>query len=465
MLVINNVSLEEPPKVGPQCDGAFLKTLLKSLIEFRFDNVGALESFLVDHAKDHKEAQRKFEEPRYQKLFSPILDVEVTEDLGAVKWRYKLKVKTKHGDFEIELFTSVKRHALLSFLSHHSTPRNPKEKNTLVRDADLLRKCFGIYCNKVVTSLKMRGYAFRFDAQQFNKETIESAMVISCDSKPISEDPGQRLELHVFPSSGPEVAIIDDHKKYDALVTFLLWFFRTEQCSGAASGYSKVEKIKREQGQQNYDEYVKNLQKSADFAREQYKALKSAGVDLDKPIVPKDAAAIDRKAHGWAVQAAKVTHALLAAHGQVARVETTKRNAIANPAKPNTNKAAKDKHVAGQIMFKTHKAEVKAKSADMPWAQLAWLLQGHLQKDIGEIKVVIENHTINKAKNASLVAVGPEDSAIAHSLSMKERLDREEDRAALNGATELHDKINQAIKWYDLAIKSGIPLLASVKPA
>ena len=269
---------------------------------------------------------------------------------------------------------------------------------------------------------------------------------------------------HVFPSGGPEVVEINDHKKYDALVTFLLWFFRTEQCTGAAAGYSKVEKIRREQGQQNYQDYVKGLQKTADFVREQYKLLRDAGVDLSQPITKAAADKPDKKAHGWAMQAAKVTHSLLAAHGLVPRVATAKRDAIANPAKPNPNTAPKAEHTAGQVMFKTHKAEVKGKSADIPWPELAWLLDGRLQRDIGEIKIAIDSYKIDKAAKASLVAVVPEDTGMAHTRTMKDRLDHEEDRAALDGATDLHEKINQAVRWFGVAVVSNDPLLASVKP-
>jgi len=147
MLSIANANAV-PPKVDPAYE-AFVQTLVQSKIEFAFKDGTAFQAFLAEHLKDHKEAQRKFEEVRYQKLFSPIPDVVVTEDYGPVKWRLVLKVKTRHGDFDIELFTSIKRHALLSFMSNYSTPRNPKEKNSLVRDDLLMQKCLLEYGNRV----------------------------------------------------------------------------------------------------------------------------------------------------------------------------------------------------------------------------------------------------------------------------------------------------------------------------
>lgn len=93
---------------------------------------------------------------------------------------------------------------------------------------------------KVIDRLQDRGHAFRLDASEFNNVELKTWMVMECDSKPISEDPSRKLEMHCFPSHGSEVKRIDDHKKYDALVTFLLWFYRTDQRVGEASGYNSM---------------------------------------------------------------------------------------------------------------------------------------------------------------------------------------------------------------------------------
>lgn len=100
----------------------------------------------------------------------------------------------------------------------------------------------------------------------------------------------------------------------------------------------------------------------------------------------------------------------------------------------------------------------------MPWPELAWLLDGRLQRDIGEIKIVIDGYRSDKAARASWVAAEPEDKGMAHTRTMKDRLDQEEDRAALDGTSDLHDEINQAIRWYGVVVASNDPLLASVKP-
>lgn len=457
MITINGGS-HLPAVPGQHTD--FVATLTKSPIQFVFKNETAFLQFLDDHAADHTGAPAKFKDTRYQRLFSPITGITCAARMSAAKWGHELKIATQHGDFDAYVFMSPKRHVLLSFLSNFKTPRTAKERNSVVRDADKLKACLETYRDLIVAALLKRGYAFRFDAKMFNTTLLNGDMVLEYDRVPISEDPARTTELHCYPASGPEVRNINDHLQYDALVTFLLWFFRTDQCTGEAAGYSEVEKIRREQKDTNYQQYVAKLQRVANETKKHYADLAKAGVDLKKTATTADG--VHPSANGHAVNAAKKMHALLAAHGEVPRTDLPLRSAATDTDKPNLNKAAKTSP-AGTVLFKTHKFEVSSKSKDIPWTVLEWLLHGHLQRDLGEIKIVIESYKVDKSKYASL-ATPPagEDRTQAHSLPVKQRIGKEADRMAQGGATDLLEKINVALKWYRMAEASPNAMLNGI---
>lgn len=76
---------------------------------------------------------------------------------------------------------------------------------------------------------------------------------------------------------------------------------------------------------------------------------------------------------------------------------------------------------------------------------------------------MIEGYKVDQAKYKSLVTGGGEDLLNAKTRPIKDRVKTEGDRAAMEGAKTAHDKVNQALKWYDAALNCGVPLLQPLK--
>jgi hypothetical protein len=457
MLILNKKTITTIDDIGkptPADHKAFLTGLIESPLQFAFATFEELETFLKDNLNDFKGAEKKFRDPNYQPLFERIAAIGVTVNEDAANLSHKLTVKTdKSSSFEITVFTSKKRHLLLSFMQNQFTERRVLEKNSIVRDATLFRDTFDKLVGLLKDALLARKYAFGFDPRVVQKICSGWTVAFETDSLPLNLDPSKGLDVHCYPSTGAEVRQLN-RAEYDAVVTFLLWFFRTEQTMCYGVVYNSVKHNRFEHGDESptYKGFLASLDKKAAAVQTNLSELvKLCPLDAAKSYSEADLAALTtikstKQLLPFSTKAITGLYELMVQHGVVPQVTSSlvERDAVRNPSKPNLLKAAKPA-APGKLLFKTHKVEVKSHLASMPWPVLAWLLEGHLQVDLNEIQVRIEAHKVDKTRHPNLAT----QIMTADDNTKRALIDRDKVSTTLNNLLAL----------YNTAQTAGIDLL------
>ncbi|BCF96938.1 hypothetical protein PPGU19_015070 [Paraburkholderia sp. PGU19] len=462
LTIANQKTTAPNPSYGDQ---AFQTCLIESKIAFEFATVEHLKTFLKDRAIDFTNAKTKFEDPQYQALFSPIIGFAYEDRSSKSQLSTLLKIKTIVGVFEVELFVSLKRHALISFTNNYVTPRDAKQMNSIVRDAVLLKKCFDEYVALLTAEAQKQGYFFQVAPQKLNNTMIFGAMTMSSDSLPISQIPAKGFKVHVFPSGGPEVRMIPDHAQYKAMVTFLLWYYRTDECTGMTQTVDEVTRMELKLGGENlqYKSYVQRLDKLAAQVKQSCSELKKGGVDFAKVYADGE---VDRALHKPAGDGCKALYELLYKHGVIPSLQAPTRLASRNPDAAKAYKAPiVDK--TNTVIFKTHKVEVCSTLKHMPWDIIAWLLEGKLAIDLSsgkpQVRLMLEAYKVDKEKYKS---VSHDDNAevIRKMSHMKTRADvtKELIESFASPSKKPHEKINRFIELYQVAVTSNIDRLKDI---
>lgn len=395
MLTIDSTNITEPVEELPRTD------LQKKMIEAPYDIVfasnDALSKFLTKNATALTTYPQVLTEPGYQRMLSPIKSITIEVKEYADTWERNLKIITQHGDLKIRIFCVIKRHLLTAYLTDQFTKAKAKLNNSIVRDGDLFKECFNDYANMARDRLLEAGMVFGFGMNDLNEKAIRGAICVETKDPPMEKaDPTRmELDLHVYPSKGPEVRVINDQEQFDALLTFLRWYFRVDHAVKNTMGINVLNNQK--EGSLNYDSVKKGLENDRNQILKDLVTIGKTGFDFSaKHYASLDDIKADEKQHskiaGMSRKCILKLTEISAKLGVTPYVKTAERPrvSVTSLEKGENPYKAPKASTPGALHFKTHKLEVHAKLGKLPKEDLAWVLYGKLQTGVSVDDIIID---------------------------------------------------------------------------
>lgn len=316
-------------------------------------------------------------------------------------WCVPLDVNTDKGSQTVNVYCSVKRHLITTFMRSQFTQVDHKLVNIAVRDGDVFATKLAAYAAHQARKIKDNCMLYGYDPKAADAGFADAEIKFETDTI-FMPSTGWALPnpIHAFPASGSLTRALsqDEHK---ALVTFLLWFFRTEEHLSEGESFNKISRLEGAHATLAEKEVETNTRR----AKAALQLLKN-DYKLDFPV---GADKVDETAKGLEItfqankklkhyrqllaEAGQCLHQVLAATGEIP--------AITKPMVVSKNKAAgikAESKVGGpDVRFKTHKVEVKAQIGFLSPELVAWAIEGHTAVSANNILTAISTST--KVKN------------------------------------------------------------------
>jgi Domain of unknown function (DUF4157) len=342
---------------------------------------------------------------RFKLFFAPIVGASAaaTAVKALAKWTVDITVNTKGGTCTIPVFSSVKRHLVLSFMENQFTPREIKPGNSLVSDAALFETKLVAYAGAIAAELAKLPFLFGFVPKDFVHVDSEMKFITDTTEIPNTVYPGQENAIHAFPSTGSAVRSNVSREQYNAICKFLLWFFRTEEhvCEGVA--YDRVARISihdidsRDAKRRKMEEMRNAIGPAIDALRDIYLVPAVPAVPLNQ-LAANIMAITGKKPHYMAAlaEATKNLFQLLVEHGLKPSISGV---APARKDKPADYRAASSS--AGSVRFRTHLCEVRAVAAELTPDLIAFLIGGYVARSGQEVLTYITTTQANAKPNVT----------------------------------------------------------------
>jgi len=393
----------------------FYKHMLKTEDRtFYFADRNRLLKFVKDRAAEFENTDN-LTSARFLPYFDKIVTAEYSDfEKRNTNWSANINVRTKKGHvLVVHAYVSVKRHLISSFMQSQMNPRDRKEKNVVVKDDALFEQKLIKYARHQASEIKANQMLFGYNPHQADSNYQDPELKFATDITYVPSG-GWAFEnpIHCFPESGTAVKDLSQ-EEYHALVTFLLWFFRTEEHKSEGEKFDRIKSLKGVHSEDKKEE----IRKSVTVVEKALASLKASyGIVLP---VADAAAAAQQIEQTWKDAKAKPTHynQLLGIIGP--RLYTVLSLVGEIPAVNKPYILAKNKHAgikaesridkAPEVRFKTHKVEVKAQLKNLSPAVIAWAIDGYTTTSAADVLIVISASKKVKAHvNAQISAAAQE---------------------------------------------------------
>ena len=232
-----------------------------------------------------------FQGPRMLAYFDEIRSVTP----GALQkrdtnWCVPLTVTTARGAMTVNVYCSVKRHLITTFMRSQLTPVDHKKTNIVVRDADATGTKLAAYAAYQAQKIRENRMLYGYDPKAADAGYADAELKFATDTT-FMPSTGWAFEnpIHSFPESGSLTKSLTQ-EEHHALVTFLLWFFRTEQHLSEGVQFNKISRLDG----QHRTSVEEEVRKATAAAKKNLQLLK----DAYKVIFPVTPDKIDTTAAG-----------------------------------------------------------------------------------------------------------------------------------------------------------------------
>jgi hypothetical protein len=327
------------------------------------------------------------------------------------KWCVPLNVTTAKGALTVNVYCSVKRHLITTFMKSQLTPVDHKLTNIVVRDGDALATKLAEYAAYQAQKIREHRMLYGYDPKAAGAGYTDAQIKFATDTV-FMPSTGWAFEnpIHSFPESGSLTKSLNQ-EEHKALTTFLLWFFRTEEHLSEGEKFDRISRLEKDHKTSVEDDVKKeaaaakkNLQALKDDYKLQFPIagdkIDEAAIGLEKTFQAAQKAFTEKTLkvkpthyRQCLADAGRQLHFVLATTGEIPAIE---KGFI-----PSKNKAAglkaESKEGAGpDVRFKTHKIEVKQQIKFLTPELVAWVIDGHTK--VGENKIIEAISTSTEAK-------------------------------------------------------------------
>jgi hypothetical protein len=391
-------------------DGLYQFLAASQEITPSFANAEALVKFITRCSGLFAKFPNTVKDPAKRPFFEKITDANVTNfTKDQAVWVAEITVKTEKGSsFTIPVFSSVKRHLILSYMSNQTRPRKTEASNSIVRDGAKYEQHLKRWAGVHAAALKNNLIAFGYEPNVLTDVSSEMAFKTDTTMLPNISYAKHQNGIHSFPDSGTEVRSLTP-QEYHAVTVFLLWFFRTDENLVAGEKFDKIRLLSPGE-----------LQARTELEQKRQKTIGEIDKNLlefNKYKPPKDLTGTTAAAEALRIKQAfdgdkknlkypDVLLQILASDIFKMLVDMGKVSAIEKPFGRVTNKTASapdekkpylPQTANAVIRFKTHKYEVKQNIANLSDNLVAWMIHGHVSVDAGAILTSINSTTASKA--------------------------------------------------------------------
>jgi hypothetical protein len=332
-------------------------------------------------------------------------------------------------------------------MSNQTRPRKTEANNSIVRDSAKFEEHLKRYAEFHAAQIKSNLIVFGYEPLLHADVNAEMAFINDTTMLPNISYATQPNGIHSFPDSGTEVRPVTP-QEYRAVTVFLLWFFRTDENLVEGEKFDKIRLL-------SPGELV-TRQKIEESRNKTITAIEDGLRELKKYTPPADLSATTSTAEASRIQdlftknkaTLKYPNVLLqtlASNIFNMLVETGLIAALEKAPASATKKAASGpddiKPLMGnpQILFKTHKCEVKQHIAHLSNDLVAWMIHGHVSVDADAVLTSI-------------------DSAVASKATVKEQIKESQDviKPRTAKSTPLQDTLADFYKYYAVGAAKGL---------
>jgi hypothetical protein len=411
-IIVANAPYPGSATVDPRIanDGLYQFLAASQEITPSFTTVEALVKFITRCTGLFAKFPNTVKDPGKRPFFEKITDANVINfKKDQAVWVAEITVQTEKGSsFTIPVFSSVKRHLILSYMSNQTRARKTEASNSIVRDGGKYEQHLRRWAGLHAAALKNNLIAFGYEPNTLTDVNSEMAFKTDTTMLPNISYAKHMNGIHSFPDSGTEVRSLTP-EEYHAVTVFLLWFFRTDENLVAGEKFDKIRLLSPGE-----------LQARKELEEKRKKTIGTIDENLlefDKYKPPKDLTGTNATAEALRIKQLfdgdkknlkypDLLLQMLASDIFKMLVDMGKIAAIEKPLGPVTNKtgpATDEKKPYGTetanavIRFKTHKYEVKQNIAHLSNDLVAWMIYGHVSVNAGTILTSINLTTANKA--------------------------------------------------------------------
>lgn len=321
-------------------------------------------------------------------------------------WCAKIVVLTRKGHSQtVNVFCSVKRHLISSFMRSQISPRDSKVMNVVVKDDLLFERKLIEYATFHAARIAKNRMLFGYNPERASAEHTDAELKFGTDTTLIPST-GWTYDnpIHAFPEGGNATKSLTQ-EQYAAVVTFLLWFFRTEEHLAEGLRFNKIQRLvgeSKDQEEKNVALALQRAKTSLKTFQDSY-SVKFPVVDVSTLPSPetlddKFTALKDKKNAHYKQLLMTIglnLNNVLVTQGHVPAID---RPYIAAKDKDAGIKAAYQEQP--DVRFKTHKIEVRAKIPNLPPELITWAIEGHTTVGADDIiqSISSENSTKQHVK-------------------------------------------------------------------
>jgi hypothetical protein len=352
-----------------------------------------------------------FQGPRMLSYFDEIKSVTPQAlQKRDTNWCVPLTVTTAKGSLTVNVYCSVKRHLITTFMRSQFTPVDHKETNIAVRDGDAMGTKLAAYAAYQAQKIRDNRMLYGYDPKAADAGYADGQIKFATDTI-FMPSTGWAFDnpIHSFPESGSLTKSLSQ-EEHKALTTFLLWFFRTEEHLSEGTKFNKISRLDgqhKDMAEDDVRQKTAAAKKSLQTLKDVYKVNFPIAPDkLDETAASLQATfLLDKKVPHYnklLPDAGKRLHFVLATTGEIPAIN---KPLIAPKDKAAGLKAASTAVGGPEVRFKTHKVEVRKWIGFLTPDLVAWAIEGHTAVSADNIITAISTSTKVKSHvNAQIAA-------------------------------------------------------------